>query len=743
MVSNDGGKGANVACRGWIDSSVRSSVLPCGEPGSLALDAVGLPDNELSSTRDTQQPGLLKVEPGRSRLESDDLIETDALQRSASSNKLANLVCRQLERVRADTLLPLLDAGRRWQLFVELLLGHAKVRGGRTRDYPFSQDRQDSCRIVALLRGRTRRVRHWSAEAKVDVPDHLLVVALQMVVAAEVADRPQAELRSERFYSEGLRFLIQEIVADDDGTLRGTLADQLGLGGNQTQDSKAWNWQSGPVKAASLLAALSCERHRSALGGELHIAPGGLGRANAALARRQLDTTDLLLKRLGPSESLLQTLRHSRVRVAGIQAKRVQTLIDQCQLSFIQRGASFWISHNIARLRDHFANDALSAGTLIVDNEAKTWFVLPPSSAEGGLDHRQQLDALEQVAREALYDGNDQLSPKWVARHFPRLEPFVNAARAEGKPQPSGLPAVEISIRESSLLDLAFDAMSPAWQLGDGTMDPDVRVINPGSDAVEQAVTSALPESKCSGVYRHQRLADPEFAIPRWLRSNAGEGYGLAGIAYGLAAHAFARASADAIKTIISDLIGRAVQVPETQRELASATGRALKRLENEADTSPLVHVKLDGDGIGRLFLSHSSLWRPGVSMALEDLIRQAWIVAMAGLIERFDLSHLPALLIYLGGDDLLMTMPRPLVEPFMREFDNALEDGCRNTGLDVRFTFACIGATDAGASETGGAPAESIRAVNAALMHAKSCRSLEPTPQGWLTLGRLHGLLG
>jgi hypothetical protein len=89
------------------------------------------------------------------------------------------------------------------------------------------------------------------------------------------------------------------------------------------------------------------------------------------------------------------------------------------------------------------------------------------------------------------------------------------------------------------------------------------------------------------------------------------------------------------------------------------------------------------------------------------------------------------------------MTMPRPLVEPFMREFDNALEDGCRNTGLDVRFTFACIGATDAGASETGGAPAESIRAVNAALMHAKSCRSLEPTPQGWLTLGRLHGLLG
>jgi hypothetical protein len=37
--------------------------------------------------------------------------------------------------------------------------------------------------------------------------------------------------------------------------------------------------------------------------------------------------------------------------------------------------------------------------------------------------------------------------------------------------------------------------------------------------------------------------------------------------------------------------------------------------------------------------------------------------------------------------------MPRPLVEQFMREFDDALETGCRNTGLDVRFSscWSCI----------------------------------------------------
>ncbi len=675
-------------------------------------------------------------------MEIDKPIEIDVAPSSASGKELAELVCRQLERVKAETLLPMLDACRRWQLLVELLLGHAKVRGGRTRDYPFSQDRQDSCRIVALLRGRTRWVKPWSAEVKIDVPDHLLVVALQMVVASEIADRPHAELRTERFYSEGLRFLIQEIVAGGDSTMSQALADQLGLGGNQTQDAKAWNWQSKPVKAANLLAALSCELHQSALIGESNATSGSLGRASIVPADRRPDLTNLLRQRLGPSESLLQTLARSRVRIAGIQAKRVQALIDQCQRSFIQRGASFWISHNVARLRDHFVGDALSCGTLIVDNEAKTWFVLPPGPGEVSSSRQQQLDALEEVVREALYVETYQISPRWVARHFPRLEPFVNAARAEGKSWPSGLPAVEISIRDSSLLDLAFDALSPGTQPRDLTMDPDIRVINPDGDSAEQDVNSAPPASTCSGVFQHKRLADPDFAIPRWLRSNNGEGYGLAGIAYGLAAHTFARASADAIKTMIGARIGRAVQVPETQHELASIIGRALKRGEHEASTSPLVHVKLDGDDIGRLFLSHPSLWRPGVSMALEDLIRQAWIAAMASLIERFHLQHVPALLIYLGGDDLLMTMPRPLVKPFMREFDNALEVDCRRTGLDVRFTFACVGAPQVRASATEGAPAESIREVNAALKQAKSCRDLEPKPEGWLTLGRLHGLL-
>ena len=55
-----------------------------------------------------------------------------------------------------------------------------------------------------------------------------------------------------------------------------------------------------------------------------------------------------------------------------------------------------------------------------------------------------------------------------------------------------------------------------------------------------------------------------------------------------------------------------------------------------------LAYVKLDGDSVGALFQSRPSLLRPALSVAVETMIRDAWLGAMEELMRREKIDFLP-----------------------------------------------------------------------------------------------------
>lgn len=540
----------------------------------------------------------------------------------------------------------MLDARSRWLLLVELLLGNAPVRGGRTRDFPFSLQRVQGSVIARCLQTCEEGFSPGQEGKRGRYSFYDLLVALQCI---EAATSPVMDLEAEQHFTTALRVLVELLLSE---IYQRPLLDMLGISGTGADGALKLRkkYQRDVLVKAQTLAVLA----------RTDIPPAEMA-----------NILPYLKLTYGLRDRTVKELAKAQLALVYLKTKGAQSFIDRCYSPFLQRGASFWCSQTSARARDSLKEFGQSNIGLLLDNDAIT--VLTCSIPAAGTN--SLLNDLARLVSQQLFDDNslDHVSRSFLRRHYPRLMPYFERALQAEVATSNCIPAMGLQVRLKSVLDLAIDRT-----LQD---EPSVADII-GERIVRGTEARTFPQntSECSGRQGDVRLPG-DVSVPSWYTPGRDEGYGFPSIVFSLAELTYSKAAGGSIAGLIKERHGLTLQPAFTQRELLKGAG---------VNDDRLTYLKYDGDGVGKMFSSIPTLRRPSVSLALENLMRDSWLDAIATLANRRSISGNPVDLLYFGGDDLLMALPTELLGDFLDIFDKELiKAGTQEIGLT--FTFAAI----------------------------------------------------
>lgn len=555
----------------------------------------------------------------------------------------AKLFLRLLEGASIATLLPMLSARARWRMLIEVLLGHAPIRGGRTRDYPFSVERSHSAQVAQAL-ATTRRV-FEPGRNKVSTSFTLydMVAAVLCIEASHGPGLVQTDWSEEEHYTVALRCLAEDVLPAD---YHLSVLDALGVSqsGSEGATSRSKQYQRNVMQPAKRMAALAATD------------------IPASWINRE---AEFFLHHFEMRPRDMQVLWDGELSLVYLKTKGAQGFIDRCQSPYIQRGASYWCSQTTARIREHLCTHGGSFfRTLLLDNDAVTIMVCGKDESEahliGEIKHFL-LDALE----------TNQLASEYVSANFPRLYVYYKAARMQGDSTATVLPSIGVQVRSKTLFELVVDRASEPSMVPN---EPIIQAVVPTRQNPEQA--------QCSGRVGDSRITDPKLAVPTWYNSGRpDEAYGFPSIAFSLAEVAYAKMGGRSLAETLSDRLGRTIRSVTTQKELLESVGNT---------DGNLTYLKFDGDGFGAMFSGIPSLCRPQLSVEVELLMRKSWLDANARIVCERQTDVTPSDLVYFGGDDILATVPAVWLNLFLRFFDQALYDN-RLNGQQPRFTFAAV----------------------------------------------------
>ena len=535
----------------------------------------------------------------------------------------------------------MMDARSRWLLIIEILLGNAPVRGGRTRDYPFSADRADSTQLAHQLLSCERSFKPGRADVAGVFTLYDMIVALQCIGIS----RPVDSSGSEQHFTMAMRVLIGMLFPAESHRI---ILDTMGI-----SDSG----DDGAVKQCQ-----TYRRHEVAMAYRL-----------AVLARTQVPESDsqasmaFLKDRFELRDRDMAEMRGMTLSLIYLRTKEAQSFIDRCHSPFIQRGASFWCSQTSARARELMTSGVSGVRGIFLDNDSVT--VLSSACEE-------DVKALEAKLREAWFDANDcsQVSKTFILDNYPRLLPYYRAACEEGLPTSMAMPCFGIQVRSKSLLDMVTDIVVQEG-VTDSISKYDTVLIGRLVEAPYMA------ELSCSGRWGDKRIGSIENSVPSWYNPRIGEGYGFPAIAFSLAELTYAKSGGRAIAYQLKERGCPSLTTVSTQFELLQRTNAPDRRIS---------YLKYDGDGIGPRFSGIPSLLRPGLSISLEMLMRESWLDAVAAVAKCYDFQVVPADLVYFGGDDMLIALPQYLLQEFLNAFDVALTSHSLLSS-PVTFTFSSV----------------------------------------------------
>lgn len=656
--------------------------------------------------------------------------DTQFIGKVNTSIPIAQLLEHLLERVNTQTLLYMLTAQHRLQLLIEILLGHTPLRGGRTRDYPFSDDRLKACELAVSLQARPWGRVALSKAPELGLQSHpgITVSCLDVLVALQVllipwirshasgnaweASSPSVDqsihtVSKEVECSQMIIWLVTVLCADDQSGCE-TVLSMLGI---------PWDLQprESSQKELPVLSVLAPKLAAAAL---LQDDPSlGIGHITDSSENEVRDLLELACKILNVKPFERALLLDRVICVLGLQSKKVQPLLDKCQRVHVQRGASFWISQNVACVRDLLIeasvtgkwSDLVPSLTVMLDNDAKTVLL---SSSNSVCE-----EIICATVNSGLYQ-NGRISGRWIAQNFPRLLPYWQSATDQSDDMLGCLPDIELQfLRPISPLELALDGQIDFKNPPKFLEGRHSRSLVSAPESLGSSVENTDESNICSGVDGRTRLS--RITVPSWMHFHKGEGYSLAGTAYTLASITYARATSRAISVMLSELVRREVRPLDKQKELADC------QQKNAGTPTKLVLLKIDGEQVGLRFMRLNTLRRPGLSITLESLMRDAWLSGLVEILTKNpELDAVPALLVYFGGDDLLFLLGQHHVEVFLEGFDRSLHNAEAHF-QDLRFTFACVPIDDERLVEVNhlGHSASAIQLVNKALEDAKEYR--------------------
>ena len=565
-----------------------------------------------------------------------------------------------------------LTSADRWRLLRDTLLGHVRVRGKlRPRDLPLDTSCQaviDSAAAILNLRPYTfeqgtLRFRHWLAifsllplatteaceKTPLSADDLLCATILELCFAirggvtqdlAGQAASPFVQrligvlgLSQQEWNSLVDRYkkAIRERDPAHDAVLARRAAQVIGL--------------SAPPNPADFQ---SRAEFRSAVARDLPEHPGQLPSIEKALA----------------------ALDERACCYVTLKAEKPQRYINRGTRHWLLRGASGWCSQSLALARDLMCDfkDAL----LFSDSDAVVGMWFPRTAPQKDLDNE-----LEQKLRD-FWQLN---KPGEMDKRFPRLcEWLRNNHAGDQLDRATNLPTLKPwCMQPLSVLEICLYRI-------------------PKDDSDKPADDDETSEDgSCSRVIGDKAVG---FKTPApWLQGEDGDDKDNADGKDG----DDAKTGCVGITSMIWALCGTAFRT-HAHEGLCNALGVTNRRLQavKHGDwlqqlgmsKESLVHLKIDGDGVGERFRTSSLADFPWLSMQLGRMVQQRLVAGVGEAIKRcpsvggVDVPTLPIDVVYVGGDDVYVILPELVLSPFLDGFAQPQETLAGNPWKQAAFTF-------------------------------------------------------
>jgi hypothetical protein len=543
--------------------------------------------------------------------------------------------------------IPQLRADARWQILIDTLRGHAKIRGRRVRDFPMSRFRFQSGQLIEALSDCNVSVRK-STNKCYESGSYSLMTFIYALDIVEISNREkQFDPKNENeYFSTLIVVLLSEIFCEAKFSeiYTKSIAIQLGVtasefkkyvGGKKCRVSPIFN----SAKDLSLITSLKYSSE---------------------------EYIPELILRLGFYPKRLEEYENNCINLIYIKTRHVQSFLDLCNVNYLVRGASFWCSQLLSHLRDFLLNN-LKTSSLIIDSDAVVIIATPSNADE---------NAYQLLAK---YLDSDQFY-EHIDSEYPRAAQFRKGASYL-------LPSFGVETRRSiCLFDLAtqrennYTTDKPSYWNDKNTIS---QVSS--TDYLKSDVQSC---SMIDGEY----AIESEFVPPWYNNSVNKDSYSPSALIFSLADVTFHQETILETKYQIERLTKVVFNYSDFHNSIC-----------NTLDLGPsMSFIKIDGDDIGVAFSTIPFLCRPELSYSLESAIKSALVNSCSDTVAKAGHNHILHDLIYAGGDDLFFSIPTDVELDFLTSLGKHLTEllpDLRHTATVLRLDMSSVKAQDAEAN--------------------------------------------
>jgi hypothetical protein len=254
-----------------------------------------------------------------------------------------------IKSVSTASLIPQLSAGDRWGLLLDTLRGMPPFRGGRTRDFPFSEQRDNACKLARMLcdtvitgtPGKNKKTGEYS------LYDYLSAVAI-----VDTATRNLKTTKgsfTESYFTHSIIHLLDKVFNEEPEKLRACLL--LGIDSHtfRTHLKKARKDSANVFSNAATLAVIS--------------------NFNEVDRNKKDSLIEQVISNFEIHPNKVEALKRLKLTTLHIKTRHVQKFLDGCLRHFILRGASFWCSQVLSITRDAICNDISLGARLYTDSD--------------------------------------------------------------------------------------------------------------------------------------------------------------------------------------------------------------------------------------------------------------------------------------------------------------------------------------------------------------------------------------
>jgi len=553
-----------------------------------------------------------------------------------------------IKNLSTTALIPQLPSKERWEILLDTLRGMPLFRSGRTRDFPFSEQRDNACKLAGILSQQLLTVVPGQNKktAKFNLNDYLSAISI-IDIASQYRESNEYCFNDDHF-TYSIIYLIDVVFDEVQDKLRACILLGIDSFTFNTLYKKAKKDNTKLFSRSATLAVIA-----------------NFQKNNKESEVSKIEQITALYE---IHNSKFKALEHLKVGLLYIKTRNVQKFLDGCLSHFILRGASFWCSQVLSITRDIICKELSSNCRIFTDSDSVVIIAI-----------NKEID--ENKIKQLVI--NNLTNKSIILENYPRLIEHYQAALNEQVNIQNVLPDLGVSLsNQESVLKLATDSCLVEFA--------NIKHWN------ENNTISFFTENenvnngqRCSGYLGEKAFSDQRFISPSWYnQQNIGEAYGWKSSLFSLADISFRQQFLIELQAWLQNHLDFHPDYCTYSKNISKAIG-----LKSNVEDK-ISFLKIDGDSVGKYFTEQPSICRPRMSICVEENIKYRCLHSVKSLIKKHSLKHIPLDLVYFGGDDLFITIPSFLERDFVDAFieNKPIEPSLHN---DIEYTFASIKLTN------------------------------------------------